>query len=700
MEKLINLPHLMRFRSIFISLLIFSATSSIFIASAQEEEFKRVLIPLGSDHPVTLSGFINTAQTRTHDNNLKILLLPIGYASDPNTISSSERSKDLNQAGAFRSQVDQACRENTPEGTICNVFLAPILTRYDATENALRYFTDDLSAILILDGDHIIARQVIGGTPMEQALDEAYQNGVIVAGSGDTGNLLSLTMMGGYNQGFSEPTALNFGSADVWNDAEKHGLLFGTQDAIIDQNFFIENRIGRLLNAITLPNSPRVGIGIDANAGLNIINGTQLEAIFGNNPITILDTETYHAAQTIRYNGPANTLSLRNVLIHLIAPGWSYNLDSKKASLAPPPTRVSRSFDDLSLPQGAGPLIVSGDLSESLENNPILERFVKMTKSHTGDILIVPIGYSSEQDAETASRLYADALGAPSHTYVPTRDAGVSINLPDQLSGILIIGADQSEVQIEALSALKDVWLAGIPVLADNAGAAIIGESYSAFGPTPTQKINRENAIQVSFLPENSAIKPGLGFLDVSFEPKLISDSRWSQLISLAYRRPEILSIGLTDKTAIEVARKGPIIRGDNVAIVLDLRDASLELGDNGRLVIGNGFLDVFSLGDRIQPIDADILSEPDQAPTPELPTATLVGYIIITPTFSPSPSPTVEPTVGPTPTKTPKPTTTPLTIPPPSDPGTSNLMVLFGILIGVVILIGIGLNYRRIFPK
>jgi hypothetical protein len=201
-------------------------------------------------------------------------------------------------------------------------------------------------------------------------------------------------------------------------------------------------------------------------------------------------------------------------------------------------------------------------------------------------------------------------------------------------------------------------------------------------------------------LPEKSAIKPGLGFLDVSFEPKLISDSRWSQLISLAYRRPEILSIGLTDKTAIEVSRKGPIIRGDNVAIVLDLRDASLELGDNGRPVIGNGFLDVFSLGDKVQPIDADILSEPDQAPTPELPTATLAGYIIITPTFSPSPSPTVEPTVGPTPTKTPKPTATPLTIPPPADPGTSNLMVLFGILIGVVILIGIGLNYRQIFPK
>jgi cyanophycinase-like exopeptidase len=486
----------------------------------------------------------------------------------------------------------------------------------------------------------------------------------------------------------------------VWNDAEKHGLLFGNQDAIVDQNIYIENRIGRLINAITLPDSPSVGIGIDANAGVNIINGAQLEGIFGNNPITILDADTYHAAQTLRYNGPANTLSLRNILIHLLAPGWSYNLDSKQTSLSKPSEQVSRSFDDLSLPRGAGSLLVTSDLSGSLERNPILERFVKSTKTHDGDILIVPIGYSSGQDAETASRLYANALGETSQTYLHKRDTETSINLPDPLSGILIFGEDQSEVDIEALFALKDAWRAGIPLLAVNAGAAIIGDSYSAYGPTPSNKLNRENVIQESFLPENSMINSGLGFINVSFEPKLLSDNRWSQLISLAYRKPHILAVGLTDMTAIEVSQNGPIVLGDKVAIVLDLREASLELGENGRLVIGNGFLDVFSLGDKVQPIDADMSSEPDQVPTPELPTATLAGYIIVTPTMSPSPSPTVEPTEGPTPTKTPKPTATPLTIPPPANPGTSNLMVLFGLLIAVVILIGIGINYRRIFPK
>lgn len=63
-----------------------------------------------------------------------------------------------------------------------------------------------------------------------------------------------------------------------------------------------------------------------------------------------------------------------------------------------------------------------------------------------------------------------------------------------------------------------------------------------------------------------------------------------------------------------------------------------------------------------------------------------------------------VEPTLTevqpeePEPTKTPKPTSTPIPTPPPSDPGTNNLMAIFGILIVVVIIMGIWINWRRVF--
>ncbi len=659
-----------------------------------------MLIPLGRDLPVTSSAFFDIARSRAQNNNLTVLILPLGYASDPFSITSAERSRGLNQAGAFRSQIDQACKENTPEDVVCNVILAPILTRSDATEISLDYFPDDLSAVVILDGDHLTARQVIGGTALEQALDEAYQSGVLITGVGDMGNMLSLNMMGGYNQGFSDRTALNFGSTDVWNAAERHGLLFGVNDAIIDQNIFLENRIGRLINAIMLPGLPDIGIGIDTDAGIQIINGSELRSIFGGNPITIIDAETYHTAQSVHYNGPTNTLSLRNILIHVLAPGLSYDLESNQTSLGPPLENISRSYEELSLPQGSGSLIIAGDITETLDENLVLERFVKLSQAHTGEIVILPVGYSSANEAETISRQYAERLGIPSEIIIPQSEMTANIELPDELSGILIIGEDQSNVNIEKLTPVKDLWLDGKPVLAINAGAAIIGESYSAQAPSSNRINHQRSTIQDSFIPGRAAIRSGLGLLKVSFEPNLLSGNRWGHLFSLAYNQPQILSIGLSDSAAIEITEKGPIVIGDGIIPVLDLRNARLQRGENDRLVIGNGLLDVFALGDRVQPVDADISSEPDQAPTPELPTATIAGYIIITSTPAPSPTSTIEPTRGPTPTRIKKPTATPLTIPPPANPGISNLMALFGIFITVVILFGIALNYRRIIPK
>lgn len=700
MEKLTTLSQLMRNKIVLLSLLTISVIFVTIVAYAQEEVKERVLIPLGSDLSVTLPGFMDSALSRTQDNNLNILILPIGLASDPNAISSAERSRDLNQAGAFQSQIDQACQEFTNEGISCKVTLAPILTRNDATEIALKYFSEFLSAILILDGDHIIARQVIGGTPLEQALDEAYQNGVIVAGMGDMGNLLSLTMIGDYNQGFSEQTAFNFGSTDIWNDAERHGLLFGINTAIIDHNFFFENRVGRLINAITIPGKPNIGLGIDANAGIKIVNGLEIESIFGNNPVMVLDAESYHSAHSVHYNGPTYTLSLRNILVQILPSGWSYNLDSQLTSLGSPPERISRTFNEISLPQGSGQLIVSGDLGESLVGNIILERFVKSSKKYDGDILILPVGYTSEREAEVIYRLYAENLDSPSQLLLPYEITGSYPDLPDDVSGIIIVGDDQSVVQIGELSPLKDLWLNGVPVLAINAGAAIIGESYLANGSTQTQISEREVSIQEFFIPELVKTMSGLGFINVSFETKLVSDNRWSYLISLAHKNPNVLSIGLSDLTAIEISEKGPVVIGENIIAVLDLRNANLQIGENDRLFIGNGLLDIFSLGDKVQPVDADMSSVPDQLSTPELPTATIAGFIVITPTPVPSATPTIEPTKGPTPTRIRKPTATPLTIPPPADPGTSNLMVFFGLLIAIVIIFGITLNYRRIIPK
>jgi hypothetical protein len=51
-----------------------------------------------------------------------------------------------------------------------------------------------------------------------------------------------------------------------------------------------------------------------------------------------------------------------------------------------------------------------------------------------------------------------------------------------------------------------------------------------------------------------------------------------------------------------------------------------------------------------------------------------------------------------PEPTRAPRPTSTPIAIPPPSDPGTIQLMVIFGILVVLVVIFGLLLNRNQVF--
>jgi hypothetical protein len=139
------------------------------------------------------------------------------------------------------------------------------------------------------------------------------------------------------------------------------------------------------------------------------------------------------------------------------------------------------------------------------------------------------------------------------------------------------------------------------------------------------------------------------------------------------------------------------MVLGKQAAFVLDLRSAALDHGTQGEYVIANGLLDVFATGDEVLPQTADIHDNPLRAATPEPPTPTPTLTPQPTATLQPTPNPTDTP-LEPTPTRAHRPTATPQTIPPPTNMSTTNLMVLLGVLIVIVILIGVLINYQRVF--
>jgi cyanophycinase len=653
------------------------------------------LIPIGGGYSDVYAGFAKEAVANAKDQQVNILVLPVASASNAETITDAERAASLADAEERRFQIEEACKRAAPADVTCTATLAPIFTHSDAADpKALKYFANDLSAIFILGDEQTIAMQVLNGTPLEEALTTSYDSGVIVAGTGGGGAVQSAAMLAGYTPEFAAANSLQFGASDVWNTPTEHGLLFSIKQAILDQHFFQQNHFGRLLNALTLPDVPHVGIGVDAYTGVNISDETRLQDVFGLYTTAILDAETYHAADAVTYSAPDNLLRLRNVLVQLLSPGqFAYDLDKRVMSIGtkaqPPKARLARDFKALTLPRKAGPLILAGDLSETLDNNVILKRFVKLAGSDQAKILIVAAGFPSQSSAQVTADKYAAGLGVPSQTAVVS-DQGEALTVPAEVTGVLLIAKDQSKVNVSSLDAVKRAWASGLPVMADNGGAAVIGRSFSAHGPTPADADEAEFAVQKSFLQGTTQIVDGLGLLDITVEPQVLNDNRWGRLFSLAYNQPDAVAFGLTQNTALEITSDGARTLGDNVIFALDLQNAALDLGTNNGFVIANGLLDVFVPGDPVKPAVADVRIAPTPVATPALPTDTPTPTPTGTPTNTPTPTPTSTATATPTPTgtptNTPTPTATP-TLPPFGTTSTGQMLPVLPITIGAAVI-------------
>lgn len=704
-----------RFSLISLGFILPLVLAPFLIASVSEQATRNsVFLPMGGGYSDIYPGLLSEAIQHTTNNQVNMLVLPVGSASDPQSISDLERSEKLRTAEFRRTQIEEACKSAAP-GMTCSISLAPILVHSDAEDPAnLKYFTSDLSAIFLLDGDQAIAMQVIGNTPIENAMKQAYEQGVPITGTGAGASLQSSAMIAGYNNGFSSANSLEFGAIDVWNTPNDHqGLSFGIQDTILDDHFFQLGNPGQLMNAISLPDVPHVGMGIDTYTGVQVINQKMVGNTFGLYIVAIFDEQTYHAAEGVQYRGQHNLLSLRNVLVDLLAPGnFNYNLETRAPSLATPPSRLERSFSNLSMPDGAGPLFLAGGLSDSFIDNPILTRFIQMSGSNQARILVIAAGYPTDSSAQRAAEALTSLLGVPTQILViPNLAAPVIIPPPDDYTGVAFIAKDQNLLlpQLGQLDFLKGIWLSGKPFLADDAAAAALGAYFSAHGPTPLDPDEAGTSVQESFIKGKTNIVKGLNFINSNIEPQLLNDKRWGQLFSLAYTHPELLALGLSQNTAIEFTSNGAFVLGDNVVTSLDFSSAKLDLGDNHAYVVANGLLDVFAPNDALEPQVADVNASPTHSGTPEIaastsnntPTQTMTATVTPAPSQTPEPpTETLEPGKAPKqpkPTTTPQPTTTPLTIPPPSDPGKMNMMIGFAFLGAFIVIVGILINRKHI---
>ncbi len=299
---------------------------------------------MGGGYAEVLPGFARALFARARTTRVCVTVVPASFASNALAIPLKERDQHLAGAERRRQMIALALQAAAPAGVTCDVALAPIFVRDDAKAEAnLRFFGPDTDAVFLLGGDQAVAMRVLQGTPVEAALEAIYRGGGIIGGTSAGAAVQARIMLAGFQPGYSVHNSLHAGATAVWDSNEERGLACGAGDVIFDQHFFQRGRLGRLLEAMTAPGAPSVGVGIDAYTGLQVHADGHMDGVFGCYSVAVLDAESYAAAENARWGGPHNSISLRNVLVHLLAPGGSsYDRQARRHSLAAAPATCGR----------------------------------------------------------------------------------------------------------------------------------------------------------------------------------------------------------------------------------------------------------------------------------------------------------------------------------------------------------------------
>lgn len=678
-----------------IVLLLLSLPQQKFSAAQQIE---RKLMTLGSVDENSLDSFLGYLTHSVESRNLRILILPITAASNPDHIPNIELKRISQQNESLKDSILQRCAQLAGSSLKCEVELAPVYLFDQLNQPELHtYFRPGLSAILIPEGTSSGLISLIQGTELEQWLDQAYRDGVIIA-AGESGiSLLTRNYVTDYQSGFGRSNALQFGALKL-SSRSSSSINSGLDNLIIDSNFFSRGRFGRLLNAITVPEKPGIGLGVDESCGVQIINEQFVTASFGSSFAAILDGSTYHASESVEYVGRNNQLRIRNVLVHLLSPGmFSYDLNTRQHSLAVPPARLERNFDFLGMPVEAGELIISSSLYNDETGTRLLNEFVNLSGGVEAQITAVLLDKPGSTWIDTSTELLQSLLADRVKVMIIPSDSGQKLQIPSGTTGLILWGSDQSSLYPDQLEELKVLWTTGKPLLAVDAGGAVVGSYFTTSKGNP----DVDPIIQISppdpVQKDNLIIEPGLGLVNAMIQPNLLSGNRWRALIALAYHHPDQVAFGLNKNAAIVLDHSSPKVIGSEQVVSLDFRDATLSLVDGQFFGLANGLLDVFIPTDLLAPEPADMNHVPLQMNTPVVPvysstqTQTPNPIIMATRTISAelNPAPTdLEKEV----TLTPTPTEQLLII----DPGYLHSMIFLGLFSVGVVMLGIWINIMR----
>src|SRR6185295_2432653 len=169
-----------------------------------------------------------------------------------------------------------------------------------------------VSAIFMTGGNQLKLSSLITGTAFGDAIQEAYQRGVVVGGTSAGASILAEHMIAFGAGGSTPKQRMSQLSAGL-------GLLRGV---VIDQHFEQRNRYGRLLSLVA--QSPSLlGIGVDEDTAAVVRHGDQLEVV-GRGAVTLVDGRRVRSdADAAKRTAP---LLVSGAVLHVLPAGARFDL--------------------------------------------------------------------------------------------------------------------------------------------------------------------------------------------------------------------------------------------------------------------------------------------------------------------------------------------------------------------------------------
>jgi cyanophycinase len=176
------------------------------------------------------------------------------------------------------------------------------------------------SGIFISGGTQMRLPVLIGGTPLEAAILDAYRRGVVISGT-SAGAAVMPKVMIAYGKGGSTPRER------IAQFAPGLGL---TEKIVFDQHFRQKDRLGRLIYLIAA-HPGLLGVGIDENTAA-IVEDESFVTVSGSGAVTVVDGSEIESTNVAEVeNGGAVAVS--NIRIHVLTSGCTFDIKKRKADI-------------------------------------------------------------------------------------------------------------------------------------------------------------------------------------------------------------------------------------------------------------------------------------------------------------------------------------------------------------------------------